>query len=54
MIRHGQIAEPVAEFTLAGHALEIFKHLTPANDLIFKRGTDSPTIRLEGLTLAGA
>jgi PmbA protein len=54
MIRHGQLAEPVAEFTLAGHALEIFKHLTPANDLIFKRGTDSPTLRLEGLTLAGA
>jgi PmbA protein len=54
MIRNGQIAEPVAEFTLAGHALEMFKNLIPANDLIFKRGTDAPTIRIDGLTLAGA
>jgi PmbA protein len=54
MIRHGQIAEPVAEFTLAGHALEMFANLVPANDLVFKRGTDSPTIRIDGLTLAGA
>jgi PmbA protein len=53
MIRHGQIAEPVAEFTLAGHALDMFANLIPANDLVFKRGTDSPTIRIDGLTLAG-
>jgi PmbA protein len=54
MIRHGQIAEPIAEFTLAGHALEMFANLIPANDLVFKRGTDAPTIRINGLTLAGA
>jgi PmbA protein len=53
MIRHGEIAEPVAEFTLAGHALDMFANLIPANDLVFKRGTDSPTIRIDGLTLAG-
>ncbi|HQT63197.1 MAG: modulator protein [Acidocella sp. 20-57-95] len=53
MIRHGKIAEPVAEFTIAGHALAMFANLTPANDLEFKRGTDAPTIRVEGLTLAG-
>jgi PmbA protein len=53
MIRDGQVAEPVAEFTLAGHALEMFANLTPANDLVFKRGTDCPTLRVEGLTLAG-
>ena len=54
MIRDGKIAEPVAEFTVAGHALEMFAHLTPANDLVFRRGTDSPTVRVEGMTLAGA
>jgi PmbA protein len=32
----------------------MFANLTPANDLEFKRGTDAPTIRVEGLTLAGA
>jgi PmbA protein len=32
----------------------MFMHLTPANDLRFRRGTDAPTIRVEGMTLAGA
>ncbi|HST76558.1 MAG TPA: TldD/PmbA family protein [Acetobacteraceae bacterium] len=54
MIRDGAIAEPVAEITIAGHLLEMFAHLTPANDLRFKRGTDAPTLRIEGMTLAGA
>jgi PmbA protein len=54
MIRDGAIAEPVAEITIAGNLLEMFAHLTPANDLRFKRGTDAPTIRVEGMTMAGA
>jgi len=54
MIRDGALAEPVAEITIAGNLNEMFAHLTPANDLEFKRGTDSPTVRVEGLTLAGA
>ena len=54
MIRHGEIAEPVAEITIAGNLIEMFAHLTPANDLVFRRGTDAPTIRVDGLTLAGA
>jgi PmbA protein len=54
MIRNGALAEPVAEITIAGTLPEIFSHLTPANDLRFRRGTDTPTIRVEGLTLAGA
>ncbi len=54
MIRNGVLAEPVAEITIAGNGLEMFANLTPANDLVFKRGTDAPTLRIEGLTLAGA
>lgn len=54
MIRNGQLAEPVSEVTVAGNLKEMFLHMTPANDLVFRRGTDSPTVRLEGLTLAGA
>ncbi|MBN9563419.1 MAG: TldD/PmbA family protein [Alphaproteobacteria bacterium] len=54
MIRDGAIAEPVAEITIAGHLLEMFAHLTPASDLRFKRGTDAPTLRIEGMTVAGA
>ena len=53
MIRDGAIAEPVAEITIAGHLLEMFAHITPANDLRFKRGTDAPTIRIDGMTMAG-
>ena len=54
MIRDGQLAEPVAEITVAGNLIDMFLHLTPANDLVFRRGVDAPTVRVEGLTLAGA
>jgi PmbA protein len=53
MIRDGQLAEPVAEITIAGNLIEMFLHMTPANDLVFRRGTDAPTIRVDGLTMAG-
>jgi PmbA protein len=53
MIRDGALAEPVAEITIAGHLLDMFSHLTAANDLRFRRGTDSPTVRVEGMTMAG-
>ncbi|MSP01148.1 MAG: TldD/PmbA family protein [Acetobacteraceae bacterium] len=53
LIRNGELAEPVAEITVAGHLTEMFANLTPANDLVFRRGTDSPTIRVEGMTMAG-
>jgi PmbA protein len=39
---------------VAGNLLDMFMHLTPADDLVFRRGTDAPTILVEGLTLAGA
>lgn len=54
MIRNGVLAEPVAEFTIAGNLKDMFLHITPASDLEFKRGTDAPTLRIEGMTLAGA
>jgi PmbA protein len=53
MIRDGALAEPVAEITVAGNLKEMFLHLTPANDLVFKRGTDAPTLRVEGMMMAG-
>ena len=52
MIRNGALAEPVAEITIAGSLPEMFRNLTPANDLRFRRGTDSPTLRVESMTLA--
>jgi PmbA protein len=52
-IEHGECTYPVSEVTIAGHLSEIFATLTPANDLVFRYGTNAPTVRLEGLTVAG-
>ena len=53
MIRDGALAEPVSEITIAGKLQDMFLHMTPASDLSFKRGTDAPTVRVDGMTLAG-
>jgi PmbA protein len=53
-IRDGRIAEPVAEITVAGNLLDMFAHLVPADDLVFRRAMDVPTIRIDGMTVAGA
>jgi PmbA protein len=52
-IENGERTYPVSEMTIAGHLNEIFRTLTPANDLVFRYGTNAPTVRLEGLTVAG-
>ena len=54
MIRNGALAEPVAEITIAGNLKDMFLNMTPANDLRFRRAVDSPTVRVDGLTVAGA
>jgi PmbA protein len=52
-IEHGVCTFPVSEVTIAGHLLEMFRGLEPANDLAFRYGTNAPTLRVEGLTVAG-
>jgi PmbA protein len=52
-IENGELTYPVSEVTIAGHLSEIFMSLTPANDLVFRYGTNAPTVRLEGMTVAG-
>lgn len=54
MIRDGKLAEPVSEITIAGKLPEMFLAMTAADDLVYKRGTDVPTLRIDGMTLAGA
>jgi PmbA protein len=49
----GQLAGPVAEFTIAGNLLDMFAALTPANDLEWFRAINVPTIRVDGMTIAG-
>ena len=52
-IENGEITYPVSEVTIAGNLKEMFGCLTPANDLQFRYGIDAPTIRIDGLTVAG-
>ena len=52
-IEHGELTYPVSEITIAGHLDDIFRSLTPANDLAFRFGINAPTVRIEGLTVAG-
>jgi PmbA protein len=54
LIEDGEIATPVAEITIAGNLKDMFRALVPANDLKFERATDVPTIRIDGMTVAGA
>ena len=54
MIRNGALAEPVAEITIASNLKQMFLNLTPANDLRFRRAVDSPTVRIDGMTVAGS
>ena len=49
----GEIAGPVAGITIAGNLLEMFGQLTAANDLEVYRGIDTPTLRVDGMTVAG-
>jgi PmbA protein len=52
-IENGELTFPVSEVTIAGHLADIYRALTPASDLEFRFGTNAPTVRVEGLTLAG-
>ncbi len=54
LIEDGEIGAAVAEITIAGNLRTMFRALVPANDLAFERATDVPTIRIDGMTVAGA
>jgi PmbA protein len=52
-IENGVIAYPVSEITIAGNLLDMFKSLIPANDLEFRYSINCPSVRIEGMTIAG-
>jgi len=52
-IENGRRSYPVSEVTIAGNLFDMFRTLSPANDLEFRFGIDAPTLRVEGLTVAG-
>ncbi len=53
-IENGEITHPVSEMTVAGNLKDMFAGLTPADDLVLRHGVDAPTIRIDGMTVAGA
>ena len=54
-IENGELTYPVEEITVAGNLKEMFKNITQiGNDLEFRSALASPTIRIDGLTIAGA
>jgi PmbA protein len=52
-IEKGAFAHPVSEVTIAGRLQDMFRALVPANDLVFRYGIDAPTVRIDGMTVAG-
>lgn len=52
-IENGALAHPVSEVTIAGNLTEMFRQLTPANDLIYRLAVNAPTVAVDGLTIAG-
>src|SRR5436305_3580499 len=53
-IENGQIAHPVREMTGRANLKDMFARMAAANDLEFRVGADSPTLRIDDLTVAGA
>lgn len=53
LIENGEIAGPVAEFTVAGNLIDMFARMRPASDLEVYRGIDAPTVRIDGMSVAG-
>jgi len=52
-IENGRKAYPVSELTIAGNLKEMFRQLTPASDLEFRYASNAPTLRVDGMTVAG-
>ena len=52
-IRKGVLAEAVGEATIAGNLLDMFAKLEAGNDLVRRYGIDAPTLRIDGMTVAG-
>jgi PmbA protein len=53
LIENGGVAQAVSEITIAGHLKDMFRALVPANDLHFRYAVNVPTLRVDGMTVAG-
>ncbi|MEO6803733.1 MAG: TldD/PmbA family protein [Granulicella sp.] len=54
-IENGELAYPVEEITIAGNLKDMYKNIVAiGNDLVFRSAAAAPTIRIEGMTIAGS
>ncbi|WP_340267106.1 TldD/PmbA family protein [Sphingobium mellinum] len=53
LIEDGAIGRPVSEITIASNLKDMFRALVPANNLEFRYGMNVPTLRVDGMTVAG-
>jgi PmbA protein len=53
LIENGSVGHAVAEVTIAGNLKEMFARLAAANDLQFRYAINVPTLRIDGMTIAG-
>ena len=54
-IENGELTFPVEEITIAGNLKDMYKNISAiANDLVFRSASAAPTIRVEGMTIAGS
>ena len=54
-IEDGELAYPVEEITIAGNLKDMYRNIAAiGNDLVFRGSSAAPTIRVEGMTIAGA
>ena len=53
LVENGEFKYPINEITIAGNFKDMFQNITLANDLEFKYSTNSPTMMIEGMVVAG-
>ena len=53
LVEEGEFRYPINEITIAGNFKDMFKNIFLANDLDFEYSTNSPTMMIEGMTVAG-
>jgi PmbA protein len=54
-IENGELAYPVEEITIAGNLKDMYRNISAiGNDLVFRSSSAAPTLRIEGMTIAGS
>ena len=53
LVENGEFKHPINEITIAGNFKDMFQNIILADDLEFEYATNSPTMMIEGMVVAG-